>query len=90
MEKRKNIRIKDYPKLYQKTLSYKKKGSYKRSLRIKIYKKAFEDCYGKVDYCMKCGSKDRLQIHHIDKNNQNANPENLIKLCFKCHCQAYK
>ena len=35
--------------------------------------------------CQKCGLTKRLQIHHIDGNKKNDNPNNLITLCIFCH-----
>lgn len=38
--------------------------------------------------CSVCGwddDEDVLQVHHIDENRRNANPENLIILCPTCH-----
>lgn len=31
--------------------------------------------------------KKQLQVHHIDFNKKNNNPENLISLCLSCHGQ---
>ena len=31
--------------------------------------------------------KRKLDVHHIDYNKKNNNPENLISLCRDCHCQ---
>lgn len=40
--------------------------------------------------CQICGTPEieclkKLHIHHIDKDKNNLNPENLITLCIKCH-----
>ena len=35
--------------------------------------------------CKLCGSKIKLEVHHIDSNKHNSNPYNLITLCKKCH-----
>ena len=40
--------------------------------------------------CQECGIKEseldrNLDIHHIDRDKQNSNPDNLISLCNKCH-----
>lgn len=38
--------------------------------------------------CQICGGSDcrrRLQVHHIDYNKNNCNPDNLITLCIPCH-----
>lgn len=36
-------------------------------------------------FCNRCGSSERLQVHHQDRNPFNNNPENLESLCAKCH-----
>jgi hypothetical protein len=40
-----------------------------------------------VNYkCQHCGIKaEKLQLHHIDGNFKNNEPNNLIMLCLKCH-----
>lgn len=40
-----------------------------------------------IDYCEICGviESDRYEVHHIDKNRNNCNQDNLLKLCTKCH-----
>ena len=35
-------------------------------------------------YCCKCGRR-FVQIHHIDEDNTNNDPDNLIPLCKLCH-----
>jgi len=38
--------------------------------------------------CQYCGEKQttrKLEVHHIDYNKNNLNPDNLISLCIKCH-----
>ncbi len=40
--------------------------------------------------CVKCGSKEFLQVHHEDKNIQNNALYNLSVLCFYCHSQYHK
>lgn len=39
----------------------------------------------KKDHCEICGSKQNLDIHHIDGNWQNNNLDNLMCLCRSCH-----
>jgi 5-methylcytosine-specific restriction endonuclease McrA len=40
--------------------------------------------------CTKCGSTDRLQVHHIDaaKDGGPVTMENLVTLCHGCHVEA--
>ena len=54
------------------------------------YKTVFKEYYWDINYCQKCWDKFELQIHHIDKNHNNNNPLNLIKLCLHCHTEAHK
>lgn len=39
----------------------------------------------KKDKCHYCGNRDRLHIHHIDKNILNNSEDNLMTLCVTCH-----
>lgn len=46
-------------------------------------------------HCARCGQncrnarsrEEQLQVHHIDENPANNDPENLIPLCARCHLQ---
>lgn len=53
-------------------------------------KRIFEQHYWKIDYCMICWCKDKLQIHHKDKNRRNNKYSNLIKVCIGCHIKAHE
>ena len=35
--------------------------------------------------CDICGTKENLEVHHIDMNHDNNNPENLLTVCESCH-----
>lgn len=35
--------------------------------------------------CQKCGSTERLSVHHIDYDKQNCGDDNLITLCMSCN-----
>jgi thymidylate synthase ThyX len=35
--------------------------------------------------CHICGAKENLEVHHIDKNHDNNNPDNLMTVCESCH-----
>ncbi len=37
--------------------------------------------------CQLCFKSSKLQVHHIDYDKKNCNPENLITLCRSCHCK---
>lgn len=39
----------------------------------------------KKDKCEKCGTKENLNIDHIDGNRSNNSPDNLKTLCWPCH-----
>ena len=48
-------------------------------------------------YCVKCGDKENLHVHHRDGNGTNVVAKkrnnkisNLIVLCFKCHMLVHK
>lgn len=42
-------------------------------------------------FCSKTQNKNgrKLDVHHIDYNKQNLNPNNLISLCINCHSKTY-
>ena len=40
--------------------------------------------------CQNCGSKNKIQIHHKDKNRSNNLVSNLMVLCSKCHANHHK
>jgi len=40
--------------------------------------------------CSECGSKDKLIIHHIDKDRHNNIISNLKVVCTKCHCKIHE
>ena len=39
----------------------------------------------KCEWCGHDGSKNRLEIHHVDKDYTNGVPSNLLTLCSSCH-----
>ena len=54
------------------------------------YKAARLACYKRDNFqCVECGSKDRIQAHHIlswaDYPGLRYNINNLVTLCFDCH-----
>lgn len=42
-----------------------------------------------TNVCEICGSTNDVEVHHIDKNHNNNNPENLISLCSSCHTRVH-
>ena len=43
-----------------------------------------------VKECYFCGSPKETQIHHIDCKHKNNSPNNLVRLCQKCHVAIHK
>lgn len=41
------------------------------------------------DACERCGTRERLHVHHEDGNWQNADPSNLVTLCATCHLKLH-
>ena len=41
--------------------------------------------YEKVAVCRRCGSKKKINVHHIDEDRDNFLPSNLEPLCVPCH-----
>jgi len=43
------------------------------------------------EHCQKCGSKDRLEVHHVTPRHLGGSDElsNLVTLCKKCHARAH-
>ncbi len=39
--------------------------------------------------CVVCGRTEELHIHHIDGDNTNDRPENLVTLCEHCHARVH-
>lgn len=54
--------------------------------KLQIMERDGYSCQGKD--CRK--KQPVLNVHHIDENPQNDNPENLITLCSSCHRRAHK
>ena len=40
--------------------------------------------------CQECGSDERLEVHHKDKNRKNNNLNNLQLLCRSCHSKQHR
>lgn len=52
------------------------------------YRKIAFECYGYG--CCVCGkTTGKIEVHHIDGNHNNDNPENLAPLCTGCHNKAH-
>lgn len=39
--------------------------------------------------CERCGSSERLEVHHRDENYQNDDPSNYETVCSKCHAKEH-
>jgi len=35
--------------------------------------------------CVLCGADENIQVHHIDGDHANSDPENLMPVCNSCH-----
>jgi 5-methylcytosine-specific restriction endonuclease McrA len=35
--------------------------------------------------CMECASKQNIEVHHVDGDRNNNDPDNLVPLCRDCH-----
>lgn len=86
---------KRHPEKYQEKIK-------RNSLRMRKYRKAHPEArvreqYGKEaaefwlkylsEGCKKCGTHKNLTLHHIDRNNKNNKPENLVILCRRHHTE---
>lgn len=51
-----------------------------------IYKKIYTEAYPER-FCRICGcnNKELLVIHHLDRDRNNSNLDNLVELCKSCH-----
>jgi len=51
------------------------------------YRKKCIDAKGR--YCHRCGSRDKIQVHHIDGDDENDELSNLVPLCEPCHVKVH-
>lgn len=60
-----------------------------RSIGAELRKQVYKKCNNK---CVKCGSKNKLHIHHVVEFSKGGRTEldNLVLLCVKCHAEAHK
>jgi hypothetical protein len=80
---------KEYYKKYQKSY-YQRRNVKERIIRKRYpFIKIFEERNKDINYCQACGFKQvngfRLDIHHLDNNEENNAVENLVRLCPTCH-----
>ena len=82
----------------KKGLKGERNGNWKGGIMYEPYSKRFneklkEQIRKRDNYrCQECRFtqeqlKRKLDIHHIDFNKKNSNPNNLISLCHSCHMQ---
>ena len=72
----------DYKELYQKFL----RTAYWKKLRLEILER---DSH----MCRRCGSKNKLHVHHIKYKyhlKEHNHPEDLITLCSSCHNEEHR
>jgi 5-methylcytosine-specific restriction endonuclease McrA len=66
-----------------------KKKNYKLFLKSKYWKEVRLVVYKRDNYkCVYCGSKEKIQAHHLTYKNhykEHKNLQDLITLCEKCH-----
>ena len=57
--------------------------------------------FARKNVCVLCGrtkekvaenskSKSRLHVHHLDNDNKNNDPNNLVTLCCQCHSEVHR
>jgi 5-methylcytosine-specific restriction endonuclease McrA len=74
---------------------------YNKRLDVLLFKKS-KRCYYSVKYkrmssyklklnpiCEKCGSEERLQVHHKNKDTSDNSIQNLMTLCYSCHSDSH-
>lgn len=52
-------------------------------------KKIAVEIYGIEKVCSSCGSKERVNIHHKNRDHTDNSKENLVFLCSKCHSEEH-
>lgn len=57
---------------------------------LSVIAKAVVKKFNLVFVCKRCGSSNKIVIHHKDKNRKNNNLENLEILCMSCHISLHK
>lgn len=43
-----------------------------------------------IKECCHCKTTSNLEVHHIDFNHKNDNPQNLVALCHECHVEIHR
>ena len=78
----------DLNRVYRKYTNYIRNTPYSEYLKSSHWKKTRERCLEQYKYkCSKCGSKDRLEVHHLNyayKGMEQIGID-IIPLCNKCH-----
>lgn len=69
---------------HSKRMLEKNNPNYKNGIRKKL-ENLFISIINEYKECIICGSKKNLCIHHLNKNKEDNQKENLILLCRKCH-----
>jgi len=63
-------------------------SAYKSGVDRSLHKKV-RQVKAHIHRCEICGTKGKLEVHHIDENASHNDWENLIKLCKNCHGRAH-
>lgn len=58
----------------------------RKIIKYRWLNKLFDAIFERDNYkCQSCNKEKATLVHHIDKNNFNNDPTNLVSLCNKCH-----
>lgn len=89
--KRFGKRLEDYTRFQNRVYCSKSCSAHRRMNDQNRNRKCFHSLARKhlEEYCAICGSTERLQVHHWDKNIRNNSPENLETLCATCHMKLH-
>ena len=57
----------------------------------RTYGETILEWYKKQDgHCIKCGERERINVHHIDLDRGNNSASNLVLLCNSCHTKFHR
>jgi HNH endonuclease. len=61
--------------------------NFKGGIKPEYYRRIAFEAYGKK--CNRCGTDEKLLVHHIDENRRNSAITNLEVLCHSCHMRLH-